>query len=86
MAGGNTYDAAIIGVNDQGISIIIQETFRHRSLRSVCSFPSKTKEEHKVYLSESLVRHIRDDDLEEGDEEENVIDEEEMEPEWSEDE
>lgn len=86
MAGGNTYDAAIIGVNDQGISIIIQETFRHRSLRSGCSFPSKTKEEHKVYLSESLVRHIRDDDLEEGDEAENVIDEEGMEPEWSEDE
>ena len=86
MAGGNKYDAAIIGVNDQGISIIIQETYRHRSLRSVCSFPSKTKEEHKVYLGESLVRHIRDDDLDQGDEEENVIDEEEMETDWSENE
>ena len=83
MLGGNNYDAAIIGVNDQGISIIIRETHRHRSLRNVCSFPSKTKEEHRVYLGESLVRHIRDDDLEEADEEENVIDEEELETEWS---
>ena len=86
MAGGNKYDAAVIGVNDQLISVIIRETYRHRSLQSVYSFPSKTKEEHKVYLGESLVRHIRDDDLEDGDEEENVIDETEMETEWSEDE
>ena len=83
MCGGNKYDAAIIGVNDQGISIIIRETYRDGSLQNVCSFPSKTKEEHRVYLGESLVRYIRDDDLEEEDEEENVIDEEELETEWN---
>ena len=86
MGSGNKYDAAVIGVNAQGISIIIRETYRHRSLHDVCSFPSKTKEEHRVYMGESLVRHIRDDDLDEDDEEENVIDEEEMETEWSENE
>ena len=83
MCGGNKYEAAIVGVKDHGISIIIRETFRHRSLQNVCSFPSKTKEEHRVYLGESLVRYVREDDLDEEDEEENVIDEEELETEWS---
>ena len=46
----------------------------------------KTKEEHRVYLGESLVRHVRDDDLDKDDEEENVIDEEAMENEWNENE
>ena len=82
MCGGNKYDAAIVRVNDQGISVIIRETYRHRSLQSVCSFPSRTKEEHRVYLGESLVRYIRDEDLDDDDEEESIIDEEEIETEW----
>jgi len=73
MRGGNRYDAAVIGVNDHGISIIIREAYRHRSLRNVCSFPTRTKEEHRVYLGESFVRYVKDDDLEEGDEEGDVI-------------
>ncbi len=81
MYGGNKYEAAIIGVNGNEVSVIIRETFRHYSLRSVCSFPRKTKEEHRVYLGESLVLYVREDDID--DEEENVIDEEEMEMEWS---
>ena len=76
MCGGNKYEAAIIGVKDHGISIIIRETFRHRSLQDVCSFPSRTREEHRVYLGESLVRYIREDDPDEEDEEE-------LETEWS---
>ena len=82
MCGGNKYDAAIIRVDDQGISVIVRETYRHSSLKHVCSFPSRTKEEHRIYLGESLVRHIRDDDLEDEDEEESIIDEEEIETEW----
>jgi hypothetical protein len=82
MCDGNKYDAAVIRVNDQGIALIIRETYRHRSLQHVCSFPSRTKEEHRVYLGESLVRYIRDEDLEDEDEEESVIDEEEIETEW----
>ena len=84
--GGNKYDAAIIGVNNQGISIIIREIYRHRSLHDVCSFPTRTKEEHRVYLSESLVRYITDGDLEEDDEEEAVIEEDELETGWNENE
>ena len=86
MGGGNKYEAAVIGVNTQGISVIIRETYRHRSLHDVYSFPSKTKEEHRIFLGESLVRHISDDDLDGDDEEENVIDEEAMETEWNENE
>ncbi len=86
MHGGNRYDAAIIGVNSQGISIIIREIYRHRSLHDVCSFPTRAKEEHRVYLSESLVRYITDDDLEEDDEEEAVIEEDELETGWNENE
>ena len=83
MCGGNKYEAAIIGVKDHGISIIIRETFRHRSQQDVCSFPGKTREEHRVYLGESLVRYTREDYLDGEDEEENVIDEEEMDTEWN---
>ena len=86
MLGGNKYDAAIIGVNNQGISIIIREIYRHRSLHNVCSFPTRTKEQHRVYLSKSLVRYMADDDLEEDDEEEAVIEEDELETGWNENE
>jgi tetratricopeptide (TPR) repeat protein len=86
MHGGNKYDAAIIGVNNRGISIIIREIYRHRSLHNVCSFPTRTKEEHRVYLSENLVRYITDDDLEEDDEEEAVIEEDALETGWNENE
>ena len=86
MLGGNKYDAAIIAVNNQGISIIIREIYRHRSLHDVCSFPTRTKEENRVYLSESLVRYMADDDLEEDEEEEAVIEEDELETGWNENE
>lgn len=86
MDGGNKYDAAVISVNGQKISMIIRETYRDRSLQNVCPFPTKTKEEHRVYLGQSLVRYISEGDLDDEDEEENVIDEEAMDTEWNENE
>ena len=86
MQGGNRYDAAIIGVNNQGISIIIRETYRHRSLHNVCSFPTRTKEEHRVYLSQSMAEYMADDDLEDDDDDEAVIEEDELDTGWSENE
>ena len=41
MDGGNRYTAAIVAVNEEGVSVIIQETFKHRSLQDICSFPAK---------------------------------------------
>ena len=70
MNGGNRYEAAIISVNNQHISAIIRETYRHPGLRNVCSFPSKSKEEHRVYLGDRLLRYVEEDDLEDGDEKE----------------
>ncbi len=78
MHGGNKYDAAIIGVNNRGISIIIREIYRHRSLHDVCSFPTRTKEEHRVYVSESQVRSMAGDDPEDDDEEGPLIEEDEL--------
>ena len=50
---------------------------------NVCSFPGKTKEEHRIYLGQSLISRIREDSLDEDDEDENVIDEEAMDTEWN---
>ena len=41
MDGGNRYTAAIVSVNEDGVSVIIQETIKHRSLQDICSFPAK---------------------------------------------
>jgi tetratricopeptide (TPR) repeat protein len=87
MDGGNQYQAAIIGVSNHGISITVRETYRHQSLQNVCSFPTKSKEEHRVYLSETMVRYTRDDNLDDNlddDEDDEVgIVEDDMEDDWS---
>ncbi|MCH7736081.1 MAG: hypothetical protein IH872_01640 [Chloroflexi bacterium] len=85
--GGNKYTAAVVTVNDQGVSVIIRETFKHRSLQNVCSFPPKAKENDRVFLNETVVRFMREEEGDDDeDEEENIIDEEEMDTGWSEDE
>ena len=90
MCGGNEYDAAIVSVNQQTVSVIIRETFRHGNLQNACSFPSKspskTREGRQVYLGKSLVNQLREDGLDEDDDDENVIDEEAMDTEWIENE
>ena len=90
IEGGNTYAAAVIGVNDEGISIIIHETHRDRSLQHVASFPTRA-----ASVTE-LRGHRNNDpagwrapDEEVGDDEEEedgVIDEEELQAAWSENE
>ena len=65
MNGGNRYDAAIIRINRQDISVIIFETYRHPDLGSECSFPTRGREEHKVYWKDALLRLNTDSDLEE---------------------
>ena len=79
--GGNRYDAAILGVNAQAISIIVRETYRDRALNSVCAFPTRSKKEHRVYIGGNLVNAIGDDRLE--DDDGPSIDEEAMDTDWS---
>ena len=87
MDGGNKYAAAVLTVNDQGVSVIIRETFKHRSLQNMCSFPSKAREDDRVFLNETVARFMREEEGEDDEnEDENVIDEEEMDTSWSEDE
>ena len=81
IAGGNEYEAAVIGVKPQGVAVIIRETRRHWSMHDVCSFPGKAKAEHRVYLGDTMARRIGDDDFD--DDEEHVIDEEAMDTNWS---
>lgn len=91
MDGGNEYAAAVVTVNDQGVSVIIHETFKHRSLQNVGSFPSKAKaKENRVLLNETVARLMReeegDDDDGDDDDEEDVIVEDALDTGWSEDE
>jgi len=81
MHGGNQYDAAIVGINEHAVSIIVREIHRDPSLRSVCSFPTRLKEEHRVYLGDNLARYISEENLD--DDDEPSIDEEAMDTEWA---
>ena len=84
MNGGNRYQAAVIRVKEQGITIIIREIYRHPSLHDVCSFPFKGRGDNRVYLGESLMRYIEDSELDEDEEEGVVIDRDENGEEWEE--
>ena len=66
--GGNRYDAAVISVGRQELSIIIWENYRHPSLHDVCSFPTRGKDDRKVYWGDSLARYDGDGDIDEDDE------------------
>ena len=90
IEGGNTYAAAVIGVNDEGISVIIHETHRDRSLQHVASFPTraaslpeKRTEREEDYFDRAAADGEAADVYEE---EEGVIDEEELQAAWSENE
>ena len=84
MNGGNRYQAAVIGFKEQGITIIIRETYRHPSLHNVCSFPSRGRDGNRVYLGESLMRYIEESDLDDDEEEGVVIDRGDSGEEWEE--
>ena len=84
MNGGNRYQAAVIGVKEQGITIIIREIYHDPTLNSICSFPSRGREEIRVYLGESLMRYIEDSELDEDEEEGRVIDQDDNREEWEE--
>ena len=89
IEGGNTYEAAITGIHDDGISIIIHETHRDRSLLHVASFTTRaaaTTSTKSGRDGESSSRSNMDDEAVYADEEEeeDLLDEEELQPAWSE--
>ena len=89
IEGGNTYEAAVIGVNDEGISVIIHETHRDRSLQHVASFPTRAApltEPRIERYDDPADRLTADDEDADEEEEEGVINEEELQAAWSENE
>ena len=84
IEGGNTYAAAIIGVNDAGISVIIHETSRHRSLQHVASFPTRAAPQPEPRAEDDDPARLSADEEADDEEEEDLLDEEELQPAWSE--
>ena len=73
LEAGNRYEAAVISVKEQGTAIIIRETYRHPSLKNVCSFPTKSKEDHRGRAGENILRYLEDSDLDDA-EDDGLID------------
>jgi hypothetical protein len=57
MKQGNKYDAAILSVEPEKVSIIIRETFHHPSLTGVQSFPATGSEEYPSYVRDAAVSY-----------------------------
>ena len=72
MDGGNRYEAAVIAVKEEGISVILRESYRHPNLRKVCSFPTPSKDESRHYIAENVLRYLEEVDLDEDDEEDGA--------------
>ena len=68
IKGGNKYEAAVVGLNDWGISIVIRETYRHPSLHNICSFPTNTRSERRAPASQGVLSYLGDNDLDEDEE------------------
>ncbi|MEX2247661.1 MAG: tetratricopeptide repeat protein [Dehalococcoidia bacterium] len=61
--GGNKYAAAVAGVQDNSVRVIIKETFQHPNQVGRISFPAgKAGEVVRPYTKESMVRSDMDDD------------------------
>lgn len=71
IKGGNTYAAAVAGLQPDAVRVIIKETFQHPTQVGKLSFPAgKAGEVVRAYTRESLVRSDMDDDDEGGDDSE----------------
>ncbi len=54
MAGGNRYEAAVVGIEADGLSVILRETGQAPALRHVVSFPAQVSEPHRSYTVAEL--------------------------------
>ncbi len=71
--GGNRYEATVTRVREGAMAVMIREVYKHPSLASVVSFPSKVGEETKSYVGSNLLRYdldLADEEQPEGGEEE----------------
>ena len=68
IGGGNRYEAAVVGLNDRGISLIIRETYRHPSLHNISSFPTNSRGVQGTLVSQGAMRYLGETDLDEDEE------------------
>lgn len=47
IAGGNRYEAAVVGIEPDGVSVILRETGQAPALRHVVSFPARVGQTHR---------------------------------------
>jgi hypothetical protein len=82
MDGGNQYAAAVAGIDEESVRVIIKETFQHPSQVGRLSFPAgKAGDVVRPYTKESMVRADADEDEEYVDEVEDWTEETEAEAE-----
>jgi len=63
IGGGNKYAAAVAGIGDKSVRVIIKETFQHPSQVGRLSFPAgKAGDAIRPYTKETMVRSDLDDD------------------------
>lgn len=63
IAGGNQYNAAVATADDNGVRIIIRETWQAPEFAGVPSFPVRKTQEFRAYAKDSLLRDADMDDL-----------------------
>jgi hypothetical protein len=69
ITGGNKYAAAVTGLGEDTVRVIIKETFQHPTQVGRLSFPAgKAGDVIRPYTKESMVRSDMDDEDESGDE------------------
>jgi hypothetical protein len=56
MDGGNQYAAAISGLSQNDVKVLIRETFQHQSQLGKLSFPPAVTESFRPYLKDRLIR------------------------------
>jgi len=66
MNQGNKYSAAVTGVDDTSLRLIIRETCRDPSMCDRPSFPAAAAEAFRAYTRETVIRYDLDDDDDDG--------------------
>lgn len=69
---GNRYKSAVVSATEQGIVIIIQETYRDPSAQRISGFPFTNTDHKKSYVGDNLMRYMEGDDLSDQDSPDSV--------------
>lgn len=62
IRGGNRYEAAIAGLNEKGVRVIIREAYQHPSQVGRLSFPPKGHDDFRPTVWEGALKYGLDDD------------------------